>query len=74
MKISAVYDAAGNIVSAHELKDAPGAAFTLRQEAGPGEHIEVFDVPSHHASQKFSDFAHMLHVNVSAAKHHLADR
>jgi hypothetical protein len=71
MKISAVFDGAGHIISAHEVKDVAGATTTLHQVPGPGQHQAVFEAPSNLATKKFSDFIHTLHVQGSAGKHQL---
>lgn len=74
MKISAVFDGAGHIISAHEIKDVPGATTSLHQVPGPGQHQAVFEAPSQVASKKFADFIHTLHVQSSGGKHHLVGK
>lgn len=74
MKISAVFDGKGHIVSAHEIKDVPGATTSLHQVPGPGQHQAVFDAPSQVASKKFGDFIHSMHVQTSGGKHQLVSR
>jgi len=67
MKISAVYDPNGHVISAQEHRDGHGATATLQLVAGPGQRHATFEAPTQFAGKDFAEFAHLLHVNVKAA-------
>lgn len=74
MSITVVYNGAGEVVAAAERSAHNGGAATVELVAGPGEHLAELDAPAKHAGKKFSEYAHLLRVDMHGSARHLVDK